>query len=337
MRRLKIYQLYLGAAALLCLASPSGSSSIVGGKPITVETTPWQLWAGNCGSSWIGTHWVITANHCIEGSVSNPTRVGYCAGITNRSECTSANKVMAKKIYQAPGQNGLNQDVSLVELQSDITAVKARPIRPISKAQVALGLEKPGVAAYMSGWGGTSASNGSLPQQLQGLDTKIGNSTRATFISVNKPGAGLCPGDSGGPLVVKDENGNWVLVGAASYITGPCGDNTEDFFGRVSAHIDWINATTGPIPVGVNPAHTIAPKIQLAFENGKLVFRADASLDARVTVHALNGKVLFEKKDTYAAGSNTVNFNPVAGTYLVKVEGKDFRQAEMVKTAEMSF
>jgi hypothetical protein len=333
----------LGAAAWLALslAVPSWSSSIVGGKPIDIDRVPWQLWTGGCGSSWIGKNWVVTAHHCIKDFMSMPTAVGFCAGITNLSECTPANQVRAKKFHIAPGQDAgsFKQDVALVELQADITAVKARPIRLITRAQAAAGLENPGTAAYTSGWGLTSPDGNGPSPQLRGLDVKIGDATLDNFLPVSAaPGSGPCTGDSGGPLVVKDGNGDPVLVGAASYKTGTCGDaNTVTLYGRISAHLDWIHATVGPLAVGVDPAHVIAPKIELVFEGGKLAFRASAAGEALVSVHDLSGKTLFRKREAYPAGRHAVDWNPAAGTYLVEVEGRGFRRAERIRTVETSF
>jgi len=55
-------------------------------------------------------------------------------------------------------------------------------------------------------------------------------------------GSSVCMGDSGGPLSC-EENGRWVLRGAASWVTSQsCNTNTFSVYARVSNFVDWINA-----------------------------------------------------------------------------------------------
>lgn len=53
-------------------------------------------------------------------------------------------------------------------------------------------------------------------------------------------GTSVCNGDSGGPLSC-EENGRWVLRGAASWVTDrKCPGDTYSVYARVSEYIDWI-------------------------------------------------------------------------------------------------
>jgi hypothetical protein len=68
-----------------------------------------------------------------------------------------------------------------------------------------------------------------------------------------------------------------------------------------------------------------------------LVFRAGVSLDAKVTVQDLFGRLLFQRQGGHAAAGQVLDWNPAAGTYLVRVEGPGIRHAELVRSPQLSF
>ena len=60
------------------------------------------------------------------------------------------------------------------------------------------------------------------------------------MICIGGAGSSLCLGDSGGPLVCEEE-GLWVLRGAASFVWGAdCPVDKYSVYARVSSQIDWI-------------------------------------------------------------------------------------------------
>ena len=62
--------------------------------------------------------------------------------------------------------------------------------------------------------------------------------------NVGENDADPCPGDSGGPLLLRDEKGEWVLIGTLLGGGNSCregGDSTSEW-NKISVHIQWINS-----------------------------------------------------------------------------------------------
>jgi len=52
-----------------------------------------------------------------------------------------------------------------------------------------------------------------------------------------------CNGDSGGPLICQGSDGNYMVVGVASWAASSCSASTPTGFAKVSAVIPWITRT----------------------------------------------------------------------------------------------
>lgn len=48
------------------LVKPPGGLRIVGGYPINITKTPYQVYLRGCGGSIISEEWILTAAHCSE-------------------------------------------------------------------------------------------------------------------------------------------------------------------------------------------------------------------------------------------------------------------------------
>jgi secreted trypsin-like serine protease len=273
--------------AVLAVAIPATASTIVGGEPIAIAEAPWQvlLDGGNCGGSWIGKNWVVTAVHCVasggpDGAPIPNVGTFVNAGITRKSEADANNRYLPRKLHFPPGTkrewNTFIPDIALIELDRDITAPAARPIRLITRREAADGLERVGVDGFITGWG--RVQGGASPDPLQGLLLKVAPGGDSIYISVYKENAGPCHGDSGGPLAVKDAAGQWILAGVANNITGRCGEGDADNYARVSRHLEWLDGLTGnPVRLG-KPG---ADRISIALLR---------QVDAGAVFHAVNGR-----------------------------------------------
>ena len=84
---------------------------------------------------------------------------------------------------------------------------------------------------------------------LAQLDVTVNNSVLHYHLietNVGENNADPCPGDSGGPLLLKDEKGQWVLIGTLlgggfSCVDRDHQDLTSEW-NKVSVHVQWINS-----------------------------------------------------------------------------------------------
>lgn len=305
----------LAGAVALTGAAIQAKEAIVGGRDITIEEAPWQLLmlseeegggTGNCGASWIGGRWVITAAHCVEGN--DAADIGIYAGITKRSEAKSTNRLKVAKIISHPDYPKQWKDIAILELAQDVTSTKARPIRMATLKDVAAGATRPGATVMATGWGGVNR-NGQLAETLQGVTSKVYDTTRYTIKWAGLGGSlnvGSCGGDSGGPCVVKDALGvDWVLAGISSTISSYCGDpDSPSSYTRVSSFHTWVTGFTGT-PVTLQPLRPEGSDAVAFAGNGRFSLRASRNLE--ITVAGLDGSILVHTRRFYPAGEYPIS------------------------------
>ncbi|NUP09797.1 MAG: trypsin-like serine protease [Polyangiaceae bacterium] len=240
-------------------------SEIVGGVQTTIEDRPWQIslqTSGGshfCGGTIIGASWVVTANHCLEGTSASSLRV--VAAATNRNgsggQIRKVSQIVRAAGYVTPEQG---KDVALLQLTTplDLTDPGAKAIPYATATTVAAGRTDPGIMATVSGWGSLSSGSSSLPSNLQTVDVPLVSNAAADQaypenITADQLGAGLigiggkdsCQGDSGGPLVVPNGQGGVVLAGVVSWGYGCAAPQYPGMYARVSSFASWIEQTTG--------------------------------------------------------------------------------------------
>lgn len=290
----------------------SAKASVVGGRAVGISEAPWTMVVNvGCTGSWIGGRWAITAAHCREGHIGWVT-----AGITRRMEVNTAPRTKVKRIIMDE-----KTDILLLELDADITAVKARPIHPATVADAAAGLASPGKLARMYGWGKLGMELEG-PDSLHMLEQKIADVTPTDPHYIRYGGAegdtleGPCHGDSGGPLAVRDATGtSWILAGVVSHGSDICGDAEPDYFGRVSSVESWIRAHTGN-SVQVFPVSP--PRITRL---NRIRISRSERLD--ITFLDLAGALARRSGGVYPAGDHAMPVVGLApGNYLVRVKGE---------------
>lgn len=242
---------------------------IVGGANTTIETHPWQVSIQStdgfhfCGGSIIAPQWILTAQHCVEGSSANSMRV--VAGTTRLSQAGSGQTRNVAQIIRFPGYSSpeSGRDAALLRLSSalDLSGARARAIA----INTDNALTNAGVNSIVTGWGDLR-EGGSSPDTLQAVTVPIVSNDDASDayqqnITADQLAAGVlgvggrdsCQGDSGGPLTVANSSGVRVLAGIVSWGNGCADPNFPGLYARVSSFATWINQN-----VSLNAAPTVS-------------------------------------------------------------------------------
>ncbi|MCZ7377512.1 trypsin-like serine protease [Micromonospora taraxaci] len=201
-------------------AAPPGPQPIIGGT--TVSSAPWAaavLSNGSftCSGSVIASQWVLTARHCINGTMS--VRIGS----VNRTS------------------GGVTRTVSATYTRSDLALMRLSSA--VTTSTVTLANSNPPINSTNSiyGWGMTCYSGCSASTQLKTATVRVtsnsvtdaygGQAIRSTEISGN-----AWRGDSGGPQFY-----NGQQVGVASTADGYSIQN----YGSVAYNRAWITSVAG--------------------------------------------------------------------------------------------
>ncbi|HVG63259.1 MAG TPA: trypsin-like serine protease [Hyalangium sp.] len=240
----------------------SSEQEIVGGTNTTIEANPWQVSLQSssgshfCGGSVLNENWILTAQHCVDGSTPGRIMAGS-ATRTGTASTTQTRTVTQVVRYSGYVDAALGKDVALLRLSSPLnltgTAVKAIPI--VTAADAAAGVTNPGVVARVTGWGTLTSGGSTLPTTLQTVDVDLLSNSQAQSsypqetitadqLAAARAGKDSCQGDSGGPLTVV-KNGVRVLAGVVSWGYGCADSRYPGMYARVSSFDSWINTTIG--------------------------------------------------------------------------------------------
>jgi len=208
------------AAPAAATAAPAGPDRIIGGS--TVASAPWAAavfsnGSFTCSGTIISANYVLTARHCISGTMS--VRVGSVTrasgGVTRTVSSTTT-----------------RYDLALMRLSSAVTTT----YMPLSSAYPPVGSTN-----SLYGWGmtcyeGCAASATLKTASVQvtstnGTDAYGGRAIATTAINGN-----AWRGDSGGPQVY-----NGAQVGVASTADGV----SRQYYGSVAYNRAWITSVAG--------------------------------------------------------------------------------------------
>ena len=207
----------------------------------------------SCGASILNSRWLLTAAHCLGGSISQYSVV---VGMHDRAQRQgnpvrhSIRRTILHPKWENNGAKGWPNDIALIEVNSpmDLNDRYAGAITMASPGQSFVGS-----TCYVIGWGLTS-QNGQRAPVLKETQVDVytneecsrqngSNMVHDFHICVGDYGRStICSSDSGGPLACQ-VGSSWVLAGATSW--GACSVDSPAAYTRVSYYRDWVRQNAG--------------------------------------------------------------------------------------------
>ncbi|XP_006817822.1 plasminogen-like [Saccoglossus kowalevskii] len=235
------------------------SIQVVNGTEAVPHSWPWQISLHNnkghsCGGSILNDRWIITAAHCVFGSVNQIYIFDIVAGEHNLTDPApsraeyAVDKIIIHENYDA---STLDNDIALLRTRTQITMTdeisevclpaQDRPYEDMDEA-------------WITGWGdsmGTSDERALQQARTQLLNTSKCNHPESYNGEVTENmicagyfegGIDTCQGDSGGPLVIEDPTTQkWILYGLTSWGYGCAEPKKPGVYTKVSKFVDWTN------------------------------------------------------------------------------------------------
>jgi secreted trypsin-like serine protease len=288
------------AAAVLCAATvaSAGASTpaqtrIVGGQVAKAGTFPWLArvidfrddgLVGTCTGTVVSTNLILTAAHCVvdeeTGEIAEPSQFSVVTGDVDwRSAERTVSTVSHVLVYPNYEPEGLKHwgDAALLQLTAPITAP------PLKLASSAFWVA--GTGAVIVGWGRTSYSQETLPDDLNWAEVVVQGKS---YCESNAPNfhplgqvctidapdltSGICNGDSGGPLLALLPGTEEVVVIGVSVVSyGECSTSKPSLATRSDLIDNWVNARIkelappppAPAPTTTKPAPAAAAPVTL--------------------------------------------------------------------------
>uniref|UniRef100_A0A914DUG9 limulus clotting factor C n=1 Tax=Acrobeloides nanus TaxID=290746 RepID=A0A914DUG9_9BILA len=248
------------------------SDLVVGGTVAIPYSWPWQIvWCEEfhgtcslqCGGTVIGTHWVMTAGHCVYGSTNQPGNFWVKTGVFDESKNDEASEKIhkVKSIHLHPKYKpnpDPQWDISLIEMEEDITF--GDYVQPICLPKT--GTDIPFISEPNSAWGtgwGSISENGDISRKLRQVNVPFVNYKKCEqeygkdiltniMICAGVQGKDTCQGDSGGPLQQQNKNGHWFQYGITSWGNGCAEARYPGVYSRTAEYCDFIlNVTKGDV------------------------------------------------------------------------------------------
>jgi hypothetical protein len=346
----RVVALALPLAAALALVSAPPAGAVIGGNQVSITAAPWQVEVISltssgfpvCGGVIVGERLVLTAAHCVEGSLYT----NLVAGVSeyNAKEATEQPEhvtgIRIDPEYSESSTRLSADDVAVLEVETPFSFSGAA-VREIGLAPAGTPLPE-GTGVALTGFGQREAAPESN-ETLNLLDTSLVSSTdcgggaSALFLCTKSSTGSTCFGDSGSGLILPGTPVTLIgLVDRLEPRTGePCAANSVDAFVNLTAPA--IQKFIGVAPTTITKTTTTSSTSRTTTTSSQTTVKAPARSAVRAVGSGLSSSNGSAVVDLACSGTATCRGTvTLTATQTKRVKGKRRKVSVNIGTESFS-